>query len=95
MRIVTLTVIPEPLDFPIASPDGGKWRIGITGPTTESQDVDAPNATFTAIAGDYTGTGQRLDTTGTPIGPVASAAFNVVDLMKAVAIAKSIEVTLV
>ena len=95
MRTVILTVESEPMDFPLNSPDGGKWRIGVKGSANESQDLNSTMATFVLPAGDYSGMGQRMDTSGTPIGPIATADFIVADLMKQIDVAKTLTVTLV
>lgn len=93
MRTVIVSVESEGMDFPLTDPDGGNWRIAVTGPTNETQDVAEPTATFTLQAGDYTAVAVRLSTDGTTlIGPTATANFTVVDLFKKVDVAKTVTV---
>lgn len=56
----------------------GKFRFSLSGQAPAEQDVDNPEASFPDLApGDYSATCQRLDSSGTPFGPTASATFTV------------------
>jgi len=94
MRTASMTVETEPMEFPEGTV-GGKWRIGVSGTVVEAQSVDVPTARFVLPAGDYVGSAQRLNSGGSDIGPPATAAFTVTDIVAVVTIdvAKSLTVT--
>jgi hypothetical protein len=79
MKTVTATIETVKLDLAEGQTLGG-WRFGLTDPsgTITTQDLDVPVILIAlTVAGDYTITGQRLDSTGALFGDQVSGVFTI------------------